>query len=133
MHFSLQTILIGKHCISPVFKEAPGPLLLCTWFVSLYVVVQDHDQSVDPNLVKLADAFDIASAKLKEASEGDGASSPAEPAADPGKTAKRNCQEKTRSNLTCMPDCILLWERSSTSKPQTACPMKSMWHKPLGD
>lgn len=47
--------------------------------------MQDHDQSVDPNLVKLADAFDIASAKLKEASEGaEGVSSPALPSADPG-------------------------------------------------
>ncbi|CAL5229519.1 g12859 [Coccomyxa viridis] len=50
----------------------------------------DHDQSVDPNLVKLADAFDIANAKLKEASEGAaGASSPAEPAADPGSKGEK--------------------------------------------
>lgn len=53
--------------------------------------MQDHDQSVDPNLVKLADAFDIANAKLKEASEGAaGASSPAEPAADPGNTVQKS-------------------------------------------
>lgn len=59
-----------------------------------HVTVQDHDQSVDPNLVKLADAFDIASAKLKEASEGAaGASSPPEPAADPGNIVKRHVLE----------------------------------------
>jgi len=41
--------------------------------------VQDSDQSVDPNLVKLADAFEIASTKLKEASvhPADDACSPA--------------------------------------------------------
>ena len=52
--------------------------------------MQDHDQSVDPNLVKLADAFDIASAKLKEACEGaEGASSPALPSVAPGRPVKR--------------------------------------------
>lgn len=51
--------------------------------------MQDHNQSVDPNLVKLADAFDIASAKLKEACEGgEGASSPALPSAAPGRPVK---------------------------------------------
>ena len=33
------------------------------------LAVQDHAQSVDPNLGKLAEAYDIASSKLKALSE----------------------------------------------------------------
>lgn len=49
--------------------------------------MQNHDQSVDPNLLKLADAFDIASTKLKEASAlpYDDACSPAVLAVEIGK------------------------------------------------
>ena len=66
------------------------------------MVVQDDDQSVDPNLVKLADAFDIASAKLKEASEGaEGASSPALPSADPGESQTASLHPTSRAGRTC--------------------------------
>ena len=41
---------------------AQGEPIIC-------LLVQEHDQSVDPNLVKLADAYDIASSKLKDLSE----------------------------------------------------------------
>ena len=41
----------------------------CLGALLIRLLVQDHDQSVDPNLVKLADAYDIASSKLKDLSE----------------------------------------------------------------
>lgn len=46
-----------------------SPCNVVVFSLKMIVSLQDYDQSVDPNLVKLADAYDIASAKLKEASQ----------------------------------------------------------------
>ena len=69
--------------------------------------MQNNDQSVDPNLVKLADAFDIASTKLKEASvhPADDACSPALLAVEIG--------EHFPTCLVCLPEMhlhnLMLW------------------------
>ena len=60
--------------------------------LKMIVSLQDHDQSVDPNLVKLADAYDIASAKLKEASQHEeGAAPPAHPSSQSGECMQAYC------------------------------------------
>lgn len=64
------------------------------------MILQDHDQSVDPNLVKLADAYDIASSKLAEASgPAAGAAEPAQQSAQPGKHAIFWCKVAAHAQI----------------------------------